>query len=148
VTKKVPVSAAGRTTTNEVHHFEVVSFFQDGIGPSIAGNDVAVQLDRNPVGFQTELLEQRRKRERSRRVCEIPLFAVDVKFHSRDGGVGALQKDCSAPRFYSALRKTNFLVVVRPSKFACTSNDESASVASSTSILTSAAPAESATTWV
>ena len=58
------------------------------------------------------------------------------------------RQNCIVRGFYSALRRTNFLVAVRPSKFACTSSDESGSDASSTSILISAAPPASATAWV
>jgi hypothetical protein len=73
--------------------------------------------------------------------------------------VGCILSPLRGPRFahgadkcvcvnQSALRSRNFLVAVRPSKFAWTSSEESGSSVSSTSILISAAPPESATACV
>src|ERR1700722_10929234 len=49
------------------------------------------------------------------------------------------------PNLYSALRRANFRVAVRPSKLACTRREESGIAVSSTAIFISAAPLESVT---
>lgn len=131
-----------------MHDFKPVAIIQRDLGPSITRHDVPVQLDRNTIRLHAEFLNQSEKSERGRDIDKIALFSIDMQFHREVRGTLAPQQDCIVRGFYSALRRTNFLVAVRPSKFACTSSDESGNDVSSTSILISAAPPASATAWV
>ena len=122
------IDAVFRPPTDKVNDLELVTIIERDRRPSVSGNDIAVEFDGYSICFHPEGLYKRRERER-RGGVEFSFFPVNSKFHS-------------------ALRRMNFLVAVRPSKLACTSNDESGKEASSTSILISAAPPESATACV
>jgi len=118
-----------RTSADEVDDLEAVAFVERRRGPAVARDDVAVELDGDAVGFHAEGFDEGGESEGIGRVGEISRLSVDMKRHS-------------------ALRRMNFFVVVRPSKLAWTSSEESGKVDSSTSILISADPPESATAWV
>jgi hypothetical protein len=133
-------------SAHEVHNLEAVSIIKRCLGPAIPRHDLPVQLHSDSVSFHSENLDQGSEREGTRGVENL-LFPVDVDFH-RLMELRPRQKDCSVCGCYSALRSMNFRVAVRPSKLACTSKDESGSAASSTSILISAVPPESAVACV
>lgn len=68
-------------TADEVHDFQVVSVFESSLGPLLAGYDLSVQFHRNPVGFHSQRVHQRRQRKWTGRVRKLPLFSVDLQFH-------------------------------------------------------------------
>ena len=133
-------------SAHEVNNLQAVSIIKRGLGPAIPRHNIAVQLHGDPIRFHSEHLDQGGEREGTRGIENL-LFPVDVDFH-RLMEWRQRQKDCSGCGCYSALRSMNFRVAVRPSKLACTSKDESGSAASSTSILISAVPPESAVACV
>ncbi len=65
-------------TADEVDDLEAVALLESGLRPAVAGDDIAVELYGNAVGFHAELVEQRGKGELG---WEIALFPVNVKLH-------------------------------------------------------------------
>jgi len=90
-----------------MHDLEAVAFVKDGVRPLTSRHNIAVELDSDAVGLHPKHLYQNRQRERGGWALKIATFTVDREFHRRG-------KVCVAAR-YSALRKTNFRVAVRPS---------------------------------
>ena len=74
-------------------HFQAVPLVQRRLGPSLSGNDVAVQLHRDTVRLHAELFNQGEKGERGRNVHEITLFSINMQFHREVGGVLAPQAE-------------------------------------------------------
>jgi len=62
-----------------MNDLEPVAFGELGLGPSIAGHDLAIQFDGDPIGFHAELPDQGIEREFSRQVA---IFSVDDQFHA------------------------------------------------------------------
>ena len=80
MTKGVPGGEASPTAAYELHDFQVVTIIQNGGGPAVAGDDIAVQLHRHPIGLHSEEIYKGGEGEGSGRV-EGAFFAIDVKFH-------------------------------------------------------------------
>jgi hypothetical protein len=80
VTKGVPGGEASPTAAYELHDFQVVTIIQNGGGPAVAGDDIAVQLHRNPIGLHSEEIYKGGKGKWGLGV-ERARFAIDVKFH-------------------------------------------------------------------
>jgi hypothetical protein len=95
---------------DEVDDFEVIAVFQDGLSPTVARGDFAIEFNGDAVGLHIERFDQRRERELGgrRRVLEGAGFSVYVQFHQLDFLTGGGYA-------YSDLRNTNFRVTVRPS---------------------------------
>ncbi len=70
-----------RPAADEVNDFEAVTFAQFGGGPTIARNDVAIEFDRNAVGFHAKIFNESCQRERLDGLAEHTLFTVDLQLH-------------------------------------------------------------------
>src|SRR5689334_2632437 len=65
----------------EVHDFQADAIIELGLGPAVAGDDIAAQLHRYPIGLHSEEDDKAGKGKWNLGV-ERAFFAVDVKFHS------------------------------------------------------------------
>lgn len=71
-------------------YFQVVPLIQLGLGPEIAGDDIAIQFHRDAVRLHAKFLDQSDESERRRDIDEIALFSIDLQFHRDVGRVRAL----------------------------------------------------------
>ena len=70
-----------QAATDKVNDLEFVAFVQRGLSPAVAGRDIAVQFDCNPVGFHAQGFDQGRQCEWDGSVSEFSNFPVDLELH-------------------------------------------------------------------
>jgi hypothetical protein len=107
---------SGDPAADEVNDLKPVTVIKRSFRPAVARDDIAIELDCHAIRFHAESFDESEKRGGSG--IEVALFAIDVELHVKNGGEIAAHADCNGSGCYSALRKANFRVVVRPSKFA------------------------------
>jgi len=71
---------ASSASAYEVHDFQAVAIVELGLGPVVAGDNIAVQLHCYTIGLHPKEVHQCGEGEGSRRVKR-SFFSVDVKFH-------------------------------------------------------------------
>jgi hypothetical protein len=62
-----------------VDDLEFVALVESGLGPAVAGDDVAIQFNGDAVGLHAEGFNQ--SSESGKRGIECSLLSVDVEFH-------------------------------------------------------------------
>jgi hypothetical protein len=62
-----------------VDDLEFIALVESGVGPAVAGDDVAIQFDGDAVGLHAKGFDQRG--EGGNRGIECSFFSVDVEFH-------------------------------------------------------------------
>ena len=67
------------SAADKVDDLEFVSVVEDGLGPTVAGDDVTIEFDGDTVGFHGEGFYQ--SGESGNRRIEGPFFPVDLEFH-------------------------------------------------------------------
>jgi hypothetical protein len=67
------------TPAYEVDDFKFISVIEIGLGPVIAGHNVAIQFDSDAVGLHAEGFNE--SGEGGNREIECSFFAIDVEFH-------------------------------------------------------------------
>ena len=69
---------------DEVDDFEAVAVFEDGLRPTVAGGDFAVEFNGDAVGLHVEGCDEEREGELCGRrgFREGAFFSVDVQFHA------------------------------------------------------------------
>src|SRR6266576_547074 len=67
------------SAADELNHLEFVSVVEDGLGPTVAGDDVTIEFDGDAVGFHGEGFYQ--SGESGNRRIEGYFFSVDLEFH-------------------------------------------------------------------
>jgi hypothetical protein len=67
------------SAADEMNHLEFVSVVEDGLAPTVAGDDVTIEFDGDTVGFHGEGFYQ--SGESGNRRIEGPFFPVDLEFH-------------------------------------------------------------------
>ncbi len=78
------VGLTGRrnTAADEVNDLEPVTVVQSRCRPEISGNDVAIEFHRDTVCLHAKALDQGCKRKWSGGIGNVPVFSVDLQFHS------------------------------------------------------------------
>ncbi|MCU1300078.1 MAG: hypothetical protein JWQ87_362 [Candidatus Sulfotelmatobacter sp.] len=81
---RLATGAATGAAADKVDDFEAVAVFQRGLGPAVAGDDVAVEFNRDAVGLHAERFDQRSEREvvRADGIGKGTLVSVNVQSHS------------------------------------------------------------------
>jgi hypothetical protein len=84
-------NVAASAPADEVDDFEVVSVFEDGLGPTVTGGDFAVEFDGDAVGLHIEGFDEKREGELGGGggFCEGAGVSVDVQLH---GGTNLVAK--------------------------------------------------------
>ena|SRR5579859_742522 len=72
------VVALPAAAAHKVHHFQPIVLAEDGLGPQVAANDLAIKFRGDAIGFHPKLLHQLGERERSR---ELTFIAVQDYLH-------------------------------------------------------------------
>ncbi len=62
-----------------MHNFKAITVGEIGCGPSLARNDVAVQLDSNAISFHPELFDEGGQGKPLG--GKVALFAIDLQTH-------------------------------------------------------------------
>lgn len=70
---------SGAAAADEVDDLEAVAFGENRGGPAVAGDNVAVELDGNPIRLHAELFDQGGQGETL--AGKLPLFAIDEQTH-------------------------------------------------------------------
>jgi hypothetical protein len=71
-----------RTSTHEMDDLETIALVEDRLRPTVAGNDIAIQFDGDPVELHAEGFDERGECE-AIGGFEGLFFPIDVEFHAR-----------------------------------------------------------------
>jgi hypothetical protein len=61
-----------------MYDFQAVPLFEGNLEPAVAGHDLAIELDCDPVGLHTELIQKYRK---SQAIREFTLLTIQLHLH-------------------------------------------------------------------
>jgi hypothetical protein len=71
-------AALARSTANKMNNLQPVAFRQTRLIPSLSRHNIAIQFDRDPVGLQAHIVDQRRQGQGP---LVSLVFSVDSKIH-------------------------------------------------------------------
>jgi hypothetical protein len=106
---------AGDASANEVDNFQPITVGESSFSPAISRDNVAIQFHGHAVGLHAEAFQERRKSKERRRIAELALFPIDLKFHKVVCGGANLSKRVARLGNYPARCRANLRVAVRPS---------------------------------